>query len=292
MAAVGATNRSSGKGGLILSEKSERAAEENDGIRQLIYDGTAMLGSGAGAAVGAVLGLLGGPGGAAVGGVAGKLIENLISKVGQEISERHLSTREKVRVGAAFTIAAAEIRQRIENGDSLREDGFFDEKQTGRSDAEEVAESVLLKAQREPEEKKIQYMGYLYASIPFDPEISAHVAHQLSKAAEQLTYRQLCILRLCAEKGNFGLPDILNLARDMSNPTEELSEVLHEYWDLYLRSFIDFGQGFDISMTEFGPKGMIPEMADLQGMGEDLYNLMRLSLIPDKDIAPIAEQLK
>ena len=43
---------------------------------------------------------------------------------------------------------------------------FFDEKQTGRSDAEEVLEHMLLKAQREPEEKKIQYIGYLYGSLP------------------------------------------------------------------------------------------------------------------------------
>ena len=205
---------------------------------------------------------------------------------------RVLSSREKARALNALDVAVTEIHRRLENGESPREDGFSDEKQIGRSEAGEVLEHMLLKAQREPEEKKIQYMGYLYGSLPFNPGISVHMAHQLIKAAEQLTYRQLCILRLCAEKGNFGLPDILNLARDMSNPTEELSEVLHEYWDLYLRSFIDFGQGFDISMTEFGPKGMIPEMADLQGMGEDLYNLMRLSLIPDKDIAPIAEQLK
>ena len=275
-----------------MSDKSGRETDKNEDLRQFFNDGTEMFGAGIGTAVGAVLGSIGGPGGAAIGGVAGKLIENLIRKVGKEFSERHLSTREEVRVGTAIAIAAAEISQRLQSGEKLREDDFFDEKQTGRSDAEEVAESVLLKVQREPEEKKIQYMGYLLARTAFDSRIGVHMAHQLTKAAEQLTYRQLCILRFCAEKGNFGLPDILNLARDMSNPTEELSEVLHEYWDLYLRSFIDFGQGFDISMTEFGPKGMIPEMADLQGMGEDLYNLMRLSLIPDKDIAPIAAQLK
>ena len=90
-----------------------------------------------------------------------------VKTIGQEILERQLGPREKVPVGAAFAIAAAEIRQRIENGESVRTDGFFDEKQTGRSDAEEVGENVLLKVQREPEEKKIQYMGYLLANIAF-----------------------------------------------------------------------------------------------------------------------------
>ena len=61
-----------------------------------------------------------------------------------------------------------EIHRRLETaGETVsRTDGFFDEETNGdRSDAAEVAESVLLKAQREPEEKKIDYMGYLFASI-------------------------------------------------------------------------------------------------------------------------------
>ena len=39
--------------------------------------------------------------------------------------------------------------------------------------------------------------------------------------------------------------------------------------------------------THLNPKSMI-----LNGLGIDLFNLMRLSLIPDADIAPIAEVLK
>ena len=189
-----------------MSEKSGRAAEENDRLQQLINYGVPLLGAGASAAVSSTLGLFG-PEGAVIGGIVGKGVEIWLSKVGQDISERHLSTREKVRVGAVLVIAAEEIHKRRESGESLRGDGFFDEKQTGRSDAEEVAESVFLKAQREPEEKKIRYMGYLLASIAFNPQISVHMAHQLIKAAEQLTYRQLCILKLCVVKDHYGLRD-------------------------------------------------------------------------------------
>ena len=176
-----------------MSEKSGGETEKNDRLQQLINYGVPLLGAGASAAVSSTLGLFG-PEGAVIGGIVGKGVEIWLSKVGQDISERHLSTREKVRVGAVLVIAAEEIHKRRESGESLRGDGFFDEKQTGRSDAEEVAESVFLKAQREPEEKKIRYMGYLLSSIAFDPQISVHMAHQLSKNAEQLTYRQLCIL--------------------------------------------------------------------------------------------------
>ena len=211
-----------------MSEKSEKDAEKNDRIRQLVNYGTEITGGAAGAALGL---LIGGPVGAVVGGAGGPMAAIALRNIGQEILERQLGSREKVRVGAAFTIAAEGIRQRLESGESLREDGFFDKKQTGRSDAEEVAESVLVKVQREPEEKKIQYMGYLIESIPFNPQIGVHMAHQLTKAAEQLTYRQLCILKLCVVKDHYGLRD--KNYRGQGPFIPELYQVLYEYLDLY-----------------------------------------------------------
>ena len=260
-----------------MSEKSGRAAEENDRLQQLINYGVPLLGAGASAAVSSTLGLFG-PEGAVIGGIVGKGVEIWLSKVGQDISERHLSTREKVRVGAVLVIAAEEIHKRRESGESLRGDGFFDEKQTGRSDAEEVAESVFLKAQREPEEKKIRYMGYLLASIAFNPQISVHMAHQLIKAAEQLTYRQLCILKLCVVKDHYGLRD--KNYRGQGPFIPELYQVLYEYLDLYHRGFISFG-----TEVAFGPTDVEPGNGSVQAIGRDLFNLMKLTLIPDEDIA-------
>lgn len=264
--------------------QSERETEKNDRLQQLVNYGVPLLGAGASAAISSTLGMIG-PEGAAIGGMVGKGIEIALSKVGQDISERHLSTREKVRLGAALVIAAEGIRRRVESGETFREDGFFDEKQSGRSDAEEVAEHVLLKIQREPEEKKIRYMGYLYESIPFESQISVHMAHQLIKAAEQLTYRQLCILKLCAVKDNFGLRD--KNYRDQRTFTKELYQVLYECADLHHREYIHVTDDVFAGATNVKPSGLT-----LQGMGGDLFHLMKLSLIPDEDIIPIAKQLK
>ena len=265
-----------------MPERSEEDVEKNNRIQQLINHGTEIAGGAAGAALGL---LIGGPVGAVVGGAGGPMAAITLRSIGQEILARQLGPREKVRVGAAFAIAAADIRQRIENGESVRTDGFFDEKQTGRSDAEEVTESVLLKAQREPEEKKIQYMGYLLSSIAFDSQISIHMAHQLTKTAEQLTYRQLCILKLAVVKDDFGLRN--EDYRGQGAPTKELYQVLYECLDLYLRGYINFG-----GEVAFGPTDVKPKSMTIQGMGADLFNLMKLSSIPDQDIIPIATQLK
>lgn len=218
-------------------------------------------------------------------GAGGAIAAIVLKRVGQEVSERLLGPREKVRVGAVIAIAAAEIKQRVENGECLRCDGFFDEKPSGRSDAEEVAESVLLKAQREPEEKKISYMAHLLSSVAFDPQISPQMAHQLIKAAEQLTYRQLCILKLAVVKQAFGLRD--GNYREQGSFPRELYQVLYECFDLYQRGFIHFG-----GEVAFGPADVAPGKITVQGLGADLFNLMRLAEIPNKDLLTIALQLK
>ena len=267
-----------------MPDQSERETEKNERLRQLINHGTEIASGAFGGAVGF---LCGGPIGAVVGGASGPIAALALRRIGGEISERHLGTREKVRVGAVLMIAAAEIIQRVENGETPRKDDFFDEKPTGRSDAEEVAESVLLKVQREPEEKKIQYMGYLISSITFDSEINVHMAHQLTKAAEQLTYRQLCILKLSVVKDNFELHD--KDYRGQGTLAQELYPLLYEYMDLYRKDFITFGIGFS-SVSSLAD--INPGLADVQGIGVDLFTLMKLPSIPDADIAPIAAQLK
>jgi hypothetical protein len=174
-----------------------------DGFKKLINCGAEI----AGGAIGGALGFLaGGPAGATALGAGGSLAAMALKHIGQEASERLLGPREKVRVGGVLAITASTINNRIEKGEKIRSDGFFEEKtKSGRSNAEEVAESVLLKSQREPEEKKIPYMGYLLANVAFATDISAEMAHQLSKASEQLTYRQLCILKLAVVKQAFNL---------------------------------------------------------------------------------------
>ena len=283
-----------------MSKKSGKAEETKDNFKPLLDHGTEMLAGGAATVASAAIAWLlgGGPEALAIGGTVGKGIQIALGKVGGEISSRQLGPREETRVGATLIIAAAEINRRLKNGDLLREDGFFDAKHLGRSDAEEAAESILLKVQREPEEKKIQYMGYLLSSIAFNPEISAQMAHQLTKIAEQLTYRQLCILKLSVVKEKYELRNMDY--REHGDLSRDLYQVLYECAELYDKQFINFkgesnlhaGEYKDFGATIDGLTSAKPRRMTLQGLGEDLFNLMNLYSIPDEDIAPIAEQLK
>lgn len=256
--------------------------KKNQRIRDLFDAGAEIAG---GAAAGALVFLAGDPVGAAVLGAGGAAAVKALIHIGDVVSERVLGPREKVRVGAVLAIAAALIEERINNGEPLRDDGFFQEKLSGRSDAEEIIESIVLKSQREPEEKKIPYMGRLLANVAFQKVISAEMAHQLAKTAEQLTYRQLCILKLAVVKDGLGLRS--GDYRGQDSLSKELYPVLYECLDLYHRGLVSIG-----GEVAFGPTDIAPSKMTVQGLGADIYNLMQLHIIPGADLDPIAAALR
>ncbi|RKU28881.1 hypothetical protein C6499_09700 [Candidatus Poribacteria bacterium] len=143
----------------------------------------------------------------------------------------------------------------------------------------------MLKCQREPQEKKIPYMGYLKAGISFSSNVSADMGHQIIKVGEELTYRQLCILKLIVVKDRFGLRN--ENYRNYGGFSKELYSVLYECKDLHDREYINFDTEVGSGLTNTMPANM-----NLQGLGNDLYYFMKLTFIPDEDIIPIAEVLK
>ena len=106
---------------------------------------------------------------------------------------------------SVYRLAGAEIDDRITAGERVRSDGFFDDTTEGRSAGEEAWESVLSKCRQDASERKLPYMAHLLAGITFDTSVDQDTAHQVIAAAEQLTYRQLCLMRLAATKNAYPL---------------------------------------------------------------------------------------
>lgn len=265
----------------MTNEKHHHDA--NDKLRRMIEEGSKIAG-GAGVAA---LGLLSSDPliTTALGG-AGSVVESVLRYVGHEFVDRFLGPRERKRVGAVLAVIAQDIHEHRTRGEDFRTDGFFHAEPGGRRDADEVAESVLLKCQREPEEKKIPYMGHYYANVAFRPDISALMAHQLAKHAEQLTYRQFCLLNIATyRKPHHRLRP--KDYRGQGSFTVELMQVLYELLDLYNRGFVNF-QGEVV----FGPSDVKPGSMQSQGLGVHLAALLDVRLIPDDDLIPIVEQLR
>jgi len=250
-------------------------------IRDLIESGSEITGGAISSAIGF---FAAGPIGAAVLGAGGAAASVALMHVGNELSERLLGPREKMRIGATLAFAAKEIDERIKNGENIRSDSFFEKKGSNRSGAEELAESVLLRTQRETEEKKVPLLAHLLANISFKPEISVALGEQMIKATDLLTYRQLCILRIGTIKDRSSLRQIDY--HEQKTFTRDLYQVLHECLDLYNRGFIRIGSSAVLGMTDINPSQL-----EIQGLGVDLHNWMQLWKIPNSDIAPVVAVL-
>ncbi len=266
--------------------ESEGRQVMRDQLRRLIQSGATISGASASSVAGAMIGTtIAGPPGAAIGGIAGHFAAQALHRIGDEISQRFLSPREEMRVGGVYSLAAKEIIERQKSGERVRNDDFFERDQTGRADAEEVWENILLKSQRESEEKKLPYMAHLLAATAFQPEASAPMAHQIIKTAEQLTYRQLCILRISTDKEKLAIPK--GNFRGYGVLPHELTQILYEYLDLYHKAYINFG-----GEVAFGPTDVQPGNTTVQGMGAQMFNMMSLDRIPYEDTLPIAATLR
>ncbi|TCT05900.1 hypothetical protein EDC64_1031 [Aquabacter spiritensis] len=260
----------------------DEATRDRHPLRSLISGGAEI----AGGAVGGALGFLAaGPVGAAALGAGGALAAMALSHIGEEIAGRFLGPREKVRVGGVLALSASKIKERVQAGEQIRDDGFFDAKPDGRPDAEEVAESILLKAQREAEEKKLPYMANLLTNVAFDNSVNGQLAHQIVKAAEALTYRQLCLLSLFSGLAQHNLRS--SAYRDVGEFPLNLMQVLYECYDLYNRGLVNVG-----GEVAFGPTDIKPSVMRIQGLGAFIFNLMGLAKIPPADVAVVASELR
>lgn len=166
-------------------DKIERAKE-------LISFGAEISGSTAGGVIGFVTA---GLPGAIAGSVAGSFLTKGLEIVG-DFALRDLSRREKMKAGAGLAFAYDKIINHLQDGHSPRNDGFFDRNYSGRSASDEILEGVLIKCKNEYQEKKLQYIGNIYANVAFMPDVTPEGAYSLVQMVQNLTYRQLCIIAL------------------------------------------------------------------------------------------------
>ncbi len=263
-------------------------------IRTLVEAGTDLAGRVPGAVIGFVLG---GPVGGAIGAGAGYLINTSLKNVGADIELRMLGPREHMRIGAAWSYAAQRVYQLLMvDREDPRDDGFFEATDRGsRSPCDELVEGVLLAAAKEYEERKVPYLGYMVGNIAFTAGIDRALAARLIREAEELTYRQLCILSLIAQKDDYEWPDE-NAYNDQTRVTG------WEQWGAR-RDYERAGQdrlGLYGGRVEQNPNMHViglpkfwlsPGKQKLTNDGRLTYGLMGLERMPKDDLQSVFEQL-
>lgn len=247
------------------------------------YKGKGLVDSSA-AIVGGITGSLvgtwiAGPGaGTFAGAVAGTTLGEVVKKGIGEFANRILSSREQLRVESAATHAILKIKQLRDGGFIPRADGFFHQDETDRSDADEIFEGVLLKAKNENQEKKIKYLGNLFANLAFREDTPVSVANFLLKTAEELSYRQFCFLALLNQRGVLNIESL----RTRNHPIPDLHILKREEWTLHAPSFGIYGLVDGNNAWEDW----------LNDLGDRFFDLLGLSEIPQEDVDEVGRLIE
>ena len=165
-------------------------------------------------------------------------------------------------------------------------------------------EEVLLKARDEPQEKKIPYIGSLFSHGCFDASIDSGTLHFLCKESENLTYQQLCIIKIVNEKNEKEYSFRKTSLRDRG-PSLELTtiqEIRHILNPLQFSTLLEIialgGKGYIMYDCVWTPpiesdiiKLLAPDTLEPLPAGETLYEYMNLKSIPEEDVLPIVEAL-
>ena len=228
---------------------------------------------------------------------AGYAVSNFLSTKLRSLVTHFSSQRQSKRITNVTEFALSEIRRRLENGEKLRDDGFFD-KITDRSDAEEVFEEVLLKAQNEPQEKKIPYIGRLFENGCFDSSIDSGTLHFLCKESENLTHRQLCIIKIANEMRARRYPlrsesfqNCITIKDIQRNITPEQFAALAECVVLRDKGYVMFGFSKTPTVELETLRYIIPNTMESLPTGTMMYEHMNLKSMPETDVVPVIKAL-
>jgi hypothetical protein len=238
------------------------------------------------ASVGGLLGLiLAGPPGVLLGAAATAWLGEGIRSV--------LDRAANGRAVTVLTLARERIWTEMKSGGAvLRSDGFLDDSVSGRSDAEEVLEQIVQAAQQEPEERKLPFMANLYASIAFRDDLDRGMATLFVRTAEQLSYRQLCLISVFMTRAAHALrgTDYVHVGDGVAWPAIDLASplggVLEESYDLFTRGLLDGTDGAMGLRLDSHPSQtyICPAKMMVQGTGVWLYTLMELGTLPRPDL--------
>jgi len=250
-------------------------------LKKYLDQGIDIVGGG----IGGALSLIGGPLGAIGGGALGVAITHGI----KEILDRQLSNRQEIRVSASTVYILSGIAGKLENGEQIRQDNFF-ENEYGRSSAEELFEGIILKCKDQYQEKKIQFLSKIYENTIFDQSISYETANQIVIISEGFTYRKICVVAFYGRIDDFDRTFILKEPYCWyENATYSLdTEMLNQdIFDLMNLGILDNNN----TMTSTRDY-IVPNNFKLTEIGEILFSLMDLNEVIVEDINPIYELLQ
>ena len=231
-------------------------------------------------------------------GLLAPVISIIVREVFRRVISPLTSQSESKRLYQWGKQAAEGITQRLEDGEKFRTDGFFEKTPTNRSNWEETIELALKKVVDATEAPKIDYKAYLTKNICFDEDLDMDTFRRVLKYLHELSYRQLCIIKLCKNTDNIDLDSL-------GNPdfTEELRSILRDFVSLRIEvvpsnnplmkklATLYLSSG----LTTWGVSNPQPEITGYYESecmpGDLIFRFANLDKIPDEDVNAILQLL-
>lgn len=236
-------------------------------------------------------------------GISAAVVPVFVKEVLHRVISPLTSRSESKRLYQWTKHAAEGIVQRLKDGEEFRKDGFFEETPTNRSNFEEVVESTLKKVIDITEEPKIKFLANVTENIHFDEDLDMNTYRQILKVLDELSYRQLCIIKMCKNADNINVESLGN-----TEVTTKLGSILGDFFELRDKGFIDpnspimrkfeklYVGSYGNTIVDGGHSPELPGFADQDGffnfLIEALFKFTDLDKIPDKDVDAIEQVLK
>lgn len=241
--------------------------------------------------------VLGVPFGPLIGAVVGPVVTSKLREVFADVAHRQLSDKERQRVRDVVWAAGDTIQRNIAVGRQPRADWYGSDwpDEPLPDDAAEISEGVLIAAQREHEDRKVAILGRILGNLAFSPKVDRAYANALIRIAQQLSYRQFCLLVLFDTTNGQTYDLAADLALD--DGSGPLMGVLVEVYELYQRSMLEHVPKESqqsgvlelvISATSLSPA----RLRTLNGPGGWLLRLGELhATVPANDVQRVADLL-
>jgi hypothetical protein len=263
-------------------EKQEAVpAQPSRGRRRILDIASRLTGAFAGAGTTIAAGPLAGvPTGVVVSEGLQRLARK-VAPVADEVLAGPLGPREQERAVAVIGFALARIDVRLRDGDELRDDGFFEERDGHRPDAAQILEAVMREAAHSYNERRVKHLGYLWASFAFDKHPPGD-AYYLLDTAQRLTYRQMVELVVVAEQRDV-LPDWEGEGGLDAQEPALFAELTHLGRNrLLVRTY----GGTIATIDQVNPSDMVPAP-----LGERLIAGLGLGEVPDSDRGEVTQAM-
>ena len=236
-------------------------------------------------------------------GMTAAVIPIIVREVLRRVINPFTTRGESKRLYQWAKQSAEGMVQRLRDGEKLRGNGFFEETPTKRSNFEEVVESTLKKVMDLTEEPKISFLANVTINIHFDEDLDMNTYRQILKVLNELSYRQLCIIKMCKNADNIDVESLGN-----TKATTKLGSILRDFFELRDKGFIDpnspimgkidklYVGSYGNTIVDGGHSPELPGFANQDGffnfLIETLFKLAELDKIPDKDVDAIEQALK